>query len=764
MTPAHSSALTLVGLLDVFALDDGDGVRQRVVDSAAESFGAEVVGIVCTGRLVRAVGLSPHGPGPDDLIRAATSQQPTAHFGPLGELHLTSMPIGGAEATRFVVARSAGPFSPEELRVARAMVRIMRLAVRTITAFDEQRQVAVQLEDEVARNRELADELHRRHGDLMTRMLDIQSKLTSSAGSVLSVITHQGGALFANATMAIQLREPDGTLRLHHLTDGASEQVRDLVEQAGRDAEGLMHQAMDSDQLVEVGADDHRFGNLVAMSAPIYRWDQAIGALTVMARSEWDFSRADRETLLLLAGYASVAMGDAAIIEQRQQALEQAEWQATHDPLTGLANRRLVLDEIDHRLAAHDDVDVLYIDVDRFKAVNDLYGHQVGDRLIQALAQRLTALVRAEDVVGRLAGDEFIIVCGATGRESALHLADRVGRELGEPIEINGQAIVSSVSIGLATSGGMRNASDLINAADVAMYQAKSGGRNGTGLFDEDLQQRIRRRAALAERITTAAVNGHGLHLVYQPIVELETGKPCSHEALLRFTDPALGPVPTDEFVTLAEELGAMATIDNWVLQTALTEAARARLETSLSVNVSPAWLTRTDAASLVAEAAARSGFPLERLALEVTERVALADTAQRTLAELRGLGIRVLLDDFGTGYSSLAYVRTMEIDGIKIDRAFLDGVEADRHRVAILEAILTLTDRLGAIAIAEGVESGSQAELLAAFGCRLGQGFYFSRPGRAHERLSGVVESVATEPVHSALWLPTPEPGASPH
>jgi EAL domain-containing protein (putative c-di-GMP-specific phosphodiesterase class I) len=223
---------------------------------------------------------------------------------------------------------------------------------------------------------------------------------------------------------------------------------------------------------------------------------------------------------------------------------------------------------------------------------------------------------------------------------------------------------------------------------------------------------------------------------VYQPIVDLETYAVCGHEALLRLVDPTLGPVPPEEFVPQAEELGIITAIDDWVLATALREAADAGVTTSLSVNVSPAWLAGRNAADRVVEAAARAGFPLGRLSLEVTERVALASDVAVALRSLRDLGVQILLDDFGTGYSSLASIGTLEIDGIKIDRGFLEGVETDRHRAAILEAVLTLTDRLDAAAIAEGVESEAQAQLLRSFGCRLAQGLYFGRPSPAPDGL----------------------------
>lgn len=535
--------------------------------------------------------------------------------------------------------------------------------------------------------------------------------------------------------VAIHLLQPDSTLELRHLSEDAPEPLRQALESIGA-GQGLPGNAIDDEQLKmseELGAPTERTPVVagISMSATVYQQEQAIGAVTVYSPERSPYTRSERETLLLLAGYASAALGDAKIIEEREQALAEAEWQATHDPLTALANRRLVLDSMEQQLDEGRDLVVFYIDVDRFKSVNDLYGHQVGDELIVVLAERLREMTRPSDVAGRLAGDEFIVVCPAdrTSPEEAAALAERLGRRMSEPIDINGRTIKLTVSIGLATSEGLTSAGKLINVADVAMYQAKSSGRNATGHFNEELQNWIRRRAALAERLQTALIDGTGLHLVYQPIVDIGSEQVCGHEALIRFVDPILGNVAPDEFIPLAEEVGIVTAVDNWVLSTALAEASLAGIQTTLSVNVSPAWLTDPRSIGHLVTAARTSGFSLDQPSLEVTERVAVADAVAEPLRQLRGLGIKILLDDFGTGYSSLAYVRTLEIDGIKIDRGFLDGVETDRHTAAILEAVVTLTDRLGAMAIAEGVESAAQAELLASLGCRFAQGFYFGRP-----------------------------------
>ena len=739
---AQLSAYCLVGLLDVFGFDDGADVRQRVLDIAAEEFGAEIVGIVCGGAVIGAVGLGGDRAAERALLDAVAAGQAKADIGGLGPVHLAALPIDGDDRTRFALARAAGPFEPDELRLCRAMVRIMRLAVRTIAAFDEQRDAARRLEAEVARNRELAAELHDRHTDLVGRMLDIQDKLSSPAGSVLATLTDQGGALFPGDVVAVQLLDDVGALRLRHVTANAGPTVVAALD--GAEALPVAEQAIGANALAMDDLGDTALGVGAAMSAPIHQRQRSIGAVTVLSSAGGRrFSRDERETLLLLAGYASVAVNDAVIIDERQQALEQAEWQATHDALTGLANRRLVLETIDRRLAAGHRVAVVYLDVDRFKSVNDLHGHQVGDVFLRALAGRLQEVTRPTDLVGRLSGDD--VHRGhrrAAGRRRddpggpaacRRHGRDHRGRRPGHRShrERGGRQ--------QRWADGRRPADQRGRCGDVPGEVRRP---HRTGVFDGELQTRIRRRAALAECVETAATTGAGLHVVYQPIVDIDTRQVCGHEALLRLHDPTLGPVGPDEFIPLAEELGVVAAIDNWVLSTAMAEAAAAGVTTTLSINVSPTWLINPSVAEHVAAEADRCGFPADRLSVEVTERVALAGNVTATLHRLRQLGVRVLLDDFGTGYSSLAYIRTLEIDGIKIDRAFLADVETDRHRAAILEAIITLTDRLGAQAIAEGVECESQAEALRTFGCRLAQGFLYGRPARGPAGLTATVQA----------------------
>ena len=740
MNPQATSALSLIGLLSIFTLENADEIRQRTIDTVAENFGADLVGIVVEGEIIRATGVGDS----TELEQYVTEAEHCPHSLSLvsdgqvaGGFYTLSLPIERHLEDRFVISRRSGAFEADELRTCRAIVRMMRHAIATVEALNSQRTTTALLATEVSHNKRLANELSERHFELMTRMRDLQAALSSSPGSVLSGITNQGSSLFDGDDLSFLLldtinapefQQPEGGSPLDEAQTTAfpSPQVQ------------LSNQAIARNELVAVSwadnpviKDHHKpFTYFSGISAPVHQRHLVAGSITVSSNDPTRiYSEAECEALLLLAGYASVALGDAAIIEERQNALEQAEWQATHCPLSGLANRRLVIDTIGAALDTGVAVTVLYLDVDRFKSINDLHGHQVGDDFIVAFATRLAELSRPTDLVGRLAGDEFVVVTtGEDDTSSALGLAERLLDELAVPFDLAGRSIRSSVSIGLATSEGITTAGELINAADVAMYQAKSSGRNLIGLFDEDLHQQIHRKAVMAERLKNA-VSYSLFELVYQPIVDIGSGVVQGYEALVRMDDPIIGLVEPEEFLALAEELGLAASVDDWVIDHGIRQIVESGTLTHLSINVSPAWLASPKSYALVIEAADCHQFPLDHLSLELTERVPLSHEAVTTLNELQRHGVQVILDDFGTNDSSLSSIREFEIDGIKIDPGFLLDADSNRQSTAILEAILTLADRLDASAIAKGVETEAQVDLLASLGCTKAQGYYYGLP-----------------------------------
>jgi diguanylate cyclase (GGDEF)-like protein len=415
---------------------------------------------------------------------------------------------------------------------------------------------------------------------------------------------------------------------------------------------------------------------------------------------------------------------------------------ATHDSLTGLPNRRAFVDHVEQALdrrthdpAARGRVAVLFVDVDDFKLVNDSLGHGAGDRLLEAVAQRLADGLRPQDVVARFGGDEFtVLVADVVSQDEALHIAHRLAAALRPPIELDGESRFITASVGIAVAGTrLRDDADqLLQDADAAMYRAKELGKARCEAFDDSLRAAARRRLALEGGLREALVRGE-LHLVYQPQVRLPGGEITGAEALIRWRHPRLGIVSPAEFVPMAERLGLIEEIGDWVVRTACAEAMRwGRDDIGVAVNVSPRQLNSVGFAETVREALAGSGLAPDRLCLEVTETALLADvaTARVMLARLRELGVELAVDDFGVGHASLRHLRQLlPVDVLKIDKSFVDGLPGDREDAAIVAAVVRLAEDLGLDCVAEGVEVAEQVEALTAMGCAYAQGYFFARP-----------------------------------
>jgi len=427
-------------------------------------------------------------------------------------------------------------------------------------------------------------------------------------------------------------------------------------------------------------------------------------------------------------------------VTDRKEAQARLAHQALHDPLTGLPNRNLLLDRLQHAVAELErrsgGVAVFFLDLDRFKNVNDTMGHAAGDRLLVQIAQRLVRIMRPSDTVSRLGGDEFVVVCSKDrGLDvDTSRIAERIQEAVSEPIALNGQEYHVSASIGIAVArwSGER-AENLLRVADMAMYRAKQKGRCRFELFDEAL------RAQAWERLKTEhdlrrAVEDDLLRLHYQPIVDLTTGGTCGVEALLRLEHPEHGLLEPARFIEVAEDSGLIVPIGAWVLDQACRQLGHWQaqgLDIEMSVNLSGRQVAHPDLRSHVDHALALSRADPRRLRLEMTETV-LLDAAGSELADLESIkarGVRLGIDDFGTGYSSLSYLKRFPVDFVKIDRSFVDGLGLDPEDDAIVRAIIGLADTLSLEVVAEGVETERQTEELRRLGCRLAQGFRFGRP-----------------------------------
>jgi diguanylate cyclase (GGDEF)-like protein len=463
--------------------------------------------------------------------------------------------------------------------------------------------------------------------------------------------------------------------------------------------------------------------------------------------------RTGEEVYGALGAYGSRDGGEAAAEEQRSflvavanvlatayartRAEQRIRHQALHDPLTRLANRALCRDRLEHALAHAGRSDslaaVLYIDIDDFKRVNDLYGHATGDAVLVALARRLAAAVRPADTVARLGGDEFVVVCEDVDERAALGLGWRVAAAVQEPLEVDATEHRLSASVGIALGAGDDCDPDaLVSHADAAAYRAKETGRGYVEIFDERL-----RRSAVARVRTEADLEGaldrSELELVFQPIVSLGDGAGVGREALLRWhRNGASAVVQPADFIPVAEESGLIVPIGTWVIEQACIAAAAAGNGWT-SVNLSPRQIADPQLVSIVARALERSGLAPASLLLEVTETALLQVTRStvRNIAALKELGVKMVLDDFGTGYSSLAHLRELPVDMIKIDRSFVTNLGPERPDAAIVGAVIFMSAALGLEVVAEGVEQERQAELLRDMGCPLAQGFHFGRPER---------------------------------
>ncbi len=416
--------------------------------------------------------------------------------------------------------------------------------------------------------------------------------------------------------------------------------------------------------------------------------------------------------------------------------------QAFHDDLTGLANRALFKDRVEHALTPRSKasrfVGLLFLDLDRFKTVNDSLGHTVGDGLLIAIGNRLQAAVRPEDTIARLGGDEFaILVEDVVGPRQVLDLAERISRTFDTPFRADEREITIRCSIGVVVASGKnRSADDLLRDADVAMYRAKVSGRGSYALFEPSMQAEVAARLELESDLREAIEHEH-LTVAYQPIVDLQSNRIVAIEALARWSHPVRGDVSPAIFIPSAEESGLILSLGAWVLRRACQDLADLRLrggvasDLRLSVNMSPRQLGDRGIVDKVLGALHEAGLPPDALEIEITEGLVL-DVGEEGLGYLRTLraaGCRVSFDDFGTGFSSLGNLRSLPIDGLKIDisfvRAMLDGgVDA-----AVVEAVVRLGAALGVTVVAEGVEDAATAARLVELGCPYGQGFYFARP-----------------------------------
>ncbi len=473
-------------------------------------------------------------------------------------------------------------------------------------------------------------------------------------------------------------------------------------------------------------------GRLIAVAGAL------LAPIVVLAIRDASFARSVTAVISLVLALSAMMRLSGATKEQAALG-SQLTHQANHDDLTGLPNRVLIVKHIDAMLSESrhtgQPIALMFLDLDQFKLVNDSMGHTVGDQLLIHAAERIGNALRRDDVVGRIAGDEFLVVAAGLDASGAAGLADRVRRVLSSPFLLDAGEVFISVSIGIAISCGSEfdDAATLIREADTAMYRSKDAGRNAVTVFDASMLERIARRVELERRLRRALSAGQ-IVAYYQPVVQLPSGNVIGFEALARWEDDERMVSPS-EFIPVAEESGLIVALGAFMLDEACRSLAHWRRTIPggeglyMSVNLSPRQVRESDIVDTVAETLVRHDLPGDALWLEITESVMMEDSVSTAgvLVGLRSLGVRLSVDDFGTGFSSLSTLKRFPVSGVKIDRSFVSGLGHHQSDSSLVAAIVAMASALGLVTVAEGVETNDQARRLLELGCTEAQGYMFA-------------------------------------
>ncbi|HYH74110.1 MAG TPA: EAL domain-containing protein [Nocardioides sp.] len=671
---------------------------------------------------------------------------------PLLEMLALSLPFTlGSAAVGLVLARSAAT-DPAALALLALPTFLIVAAYRAYTGAREQ-------QENLRLLHEVTSLLHS-NGDSQEALGDFLASVRSAFRAEMAELVLLGPAGLEGATVS-RSREGDEAVVMAPLDD--LEDHNRLLRLAS--ASGALTTRTGSGRGQHLDGYAAGRGLKDAMAAALRTDDRVHGLLLVGGRlgDVTTFSSSDLALLDTFARHVATSLERGRLEENLRQVTdlkEQLRHQALHDPLTGLPNRTLFLDRVRHAVdtAGRTRVwpAVLYLDLDGFKPVNDTFGHEAGDVLLRTVADRLRGCLRPADTAARLGGDEFVVLLnGPIDRLGVARVVDRIRAQLDVPVLL-GEGVVTTVgaSIGVALGDvDYPDADTLIRHADIAMYAAKRSLGTDFLVYEPGLGNTTSTRKDSASELAAAIANGE-LRTVYQPLIDMRTGRPIGAEALVRWQHPTDGLRSPDQFITLAEESGLITQIGELVLNDACRQAARWVAESPdqedllVTVNLSARQVQDDQIVEQVTAALAESGLEPRRLVLEITETVLMhdRDAAAATLWQLKGLGVRIAIDDFGTGYSSLAYLRRFPIDMLKVAREFVDGLGRDAHDDVITRAIVELAGTLGLLTVAEGIETTQQSDTVAALGCDIAQGYLFSRPIEADAARAVMSASVVSE------------------
>jgi diguanylate cyclase (GGDEF)-like protein len=704
------------------------------VDRVAEAFEAEVGAIVVGGRTAASVGWPRFDVPERALVALAGVGMGSIDVPGVGAAPaiVVDCDHDGADA-KLILGRASGTLDVEERILLAAMVRVLAVSQRSLRTLAEERSLRARGELQARENAKLLRSLRGRQR-LLEGLAAIQRSIAQRAplGETLDAVVAVSGEMLCDEAPAVLMRDPDDDQRLR-VVASRGQDVELLHEyERGRVGEGCVGRAIAESRVVAVG------GEFPTMAAPVHEDGRAVGALVVSSRDVTKtFTRSDQRTLATIAQHASIAVTDARTVGAMLH-------QALHDRLTGLPNRGLFLDRLEHALnhtgRRGSVAAVLFIDIDRFKTINDSLGHAVGDEMLLDFTQRLMDCLRTGDTAARLGGDEFGLLLEDVGGPSGAEMvAQRLIESMKAPFRVQGREVFATVSVGIAV--GRSTADDLLRNADVAMYRAKAEGKGSYAVFEASMQAEVLERLDL-EADLQRAIERQELCVFYQPIIELETGVLHGFEALVRWNHPTRGLVPPMSFIPLAEETGLIVDIGRHVLREACQQVVqwhRLHPDTepwTINVNVSGRQLEDPALAHDVARVLDETGIEPRKLVLEITETILMADTDQTIIAltALKELGVGLAVDDFGTGYSSLQYLRRFPIDVLKMAKPFVDGLGSGAEESALARAIVELGASLNLAIVAEGIELGVQLAQLRLLRCQLGQGFFYARPMAAAE------------------------------